>query len=178
MFENNRAVKLLIDPESGAIVDANMAACDYYGYTRDELLALHVWDINVRGEEQVRAASWARAPSQERSYFQFRHMRASGEIRDVEIHSGPIEVGGRKLLYSIIHDITERKRAEKALQQSEEKYRVIFDYAPVGIYQSTRDGRLVTANATLARMLGYDSVDELLTQEPRARHLSRLAAAR
>ncbi|HEV7764644.1 MAG TPA: EAL domain-containing protein [Thermoanaerobaculia bacterium] len=163
MFENNRAVKLLIDPESGALVDVNMAACDYYGYTRDEMLALHVWDINVRGEEQVRM-QLGRASSSERTYFQFRHMRASGEIRDVEIHTGPIEIGSRKLLFSIVHDITERKRAEKALQQSEEKYRVIFDYAPVGIYQSTRDGRLVTANATLARMLGYDSVEELLTK--------------
>jgi diguanylate cyclase (GGDEF)-like protein/PAS domain S-box-containing protein len=163
MFENNRAVKLLIDPVSGAIVDVNMAACDYYGYTRDEMLALHVWDINVRGEEQVRLQI-DRAATSERNYFQFRHMRANGEIRDVEIHTGPIEIGSRKLLFSIVHDITERKRAEKALQQSEEKYRVIFDYAPVGIYQSTRDGRLVTANSTLARMLGYDSVEELLTR--------------
>ena len=163
MFENNRAVKLLLDPESGAIVDANMAACDYYGYTHEELLALHVWDINVRGEEQVRL-QMGRAATSERNYFQFRHMLASGEIRDVEIHTGPIEIGNRKLLFSIVHDITERKRAEKALQQSEEKYRVIFDYAPVGIYQSTRDGRLVTANETLARMLGYDSVEELLTR--------------
>jgi diguanylate cyclase (GGDEF)-like protein/PAS domain S-box-containing protein len=163
MFENNRAVKLLIDPETGALVDVNMAACDYYGYTKDELLSMHVWDINVRGEEQVRQ-QLGRAASNERNYFQFRHMRASGEIRDVEVYTGPIEIGSRRLLFSIIHDITERKHAEKALQQSEEKYRVIFDYAPVGIYQSTRDGRFVTANATLARMLGYDSVDELLTK--------------
>jgi diguanylate cyclase (GGDEF)-like protein/PAS domain S-box-containing protein len=163
MFENNRAVKLLIDPESGAIVDANMAACDYYGYTRDELRAMRIWDINVRGAEHVRE-DLTHASTQERAYFLFRHMRANGEIRDVEVHSGPIETGGRRLLYSIIHDITERKRAEQALQQSEEKYRVIFDYAPVGIYQSTRDGRFVAANMTLARMLGYDSVEELLTR--------------
>jgi diguanylate cyclase (GGDEF)-like protein/PAS domain S-box-containing protein len=163
MFENNRAVKLLIDPYTGALVDVNMAACDYYGYTREELLSMHVWDINVRGEEQVRQ-QLGRASSGERTYFQFRHMRASGEIRDVEVHTGPIEIGSRELLFSIVHDITERKRAEQALQQSEEKYRVIFDYAPVGIYQSTRDGRFVTANLTLARMLGYDSVDELLTK--------------
>jgi diguanylate cyclase (GGDEF)-like protein/PAS domain S-box-containing protein len=163
MFENNRAVKLLIDPESGAIIDANMAACDYYGYTRDELRALRIWDINVRGPEHVRT-EMSHASNQEKTYFHFRHMRANGEIRDVEVHSGPIDVRGRRLLYSIIHDITERKRAEQALQQSEEKYRVIFDYAPVGIYQSTRDGRFVTANATLARMLGYDTVDELLTK--------------
>ncbi|HYO77410.1 MAG TPA: PAS domain S-box protein, partial [Thermoanaerobaculia bacterium] len=163
MFENNRAVKLLIDPESGALVDANMAACDYYGYTRDELLSMRIWDINVRGEDQVRA-ELSRASAKDKTYFQFRHMRANGEIRDVEIHTGPIEVGNRKLLFSIVHDITERKRAEQALQQSEEKYRVIFDYAPVGIYQSTRDGRFVTANTTLARMLGFDSVEDLLAR--------------
>ena len=163
MFENNRAVKILLDPESGAILDANMAACDYYGYTRDELCAMRIWDINVLGEHQVRD-EMRKAKEQARNYFHFRHMRANGEIRDVEVHSGPIEVRGKRILYSIIHDITERKRAEEALLRSEEKYRVIFDYAPVGIYQSTRDGRLVTANPTLARMLGYSSVEELLTK--------------
>jgi diguanylate cyclase (GGDEF)-like protein/PAS domain S-box-containing protein len=163
MFESNRAVKLLIDPDSGAIIDANMAACDFYGYTRDELRAMRIWDINVRGEDEVRS-DLTRAVARERAYFQFRHMRANGEIRDVEVHSGPVDFGPRRVLYSIVHDITERKRAEKALQQSEEKYRVIFDYAPVGIYQSTRDGRIVTANAAIARMLGYDSVEELLAK--------------
>jgi len=163
MFENTRAVQWLIDPETGAIVDANMAACDYYGYTRDELRAMKVWDINVRGEDGLRP-DLVRAKSQETSYFQFRHMKANGEIRDVEVHSGPVDAGGRQLLYSIIHDVTDRRRAESALQQSEEKYRVIFDYAPVGIYQSTRDGTIVTANLALARMLSYDSVDDLLTR--------------
>jgi len=162
MFENNRAIQLLIDAESGQIVDANMAACDFYGYTRDEFLAMRIWDINVRGEEEVRR-EMARAREQQRNYFHFRHMRAGGDVRDVEVHSGPMEVGGRRLLYSIVHDITERRKAEHALQQSEEKYRVIFDYAPVGIYQSTRDGRIVTANPTLAKMLGY-TLEELLTK--------------
>jgi len=161
MFENNRAVQLLIDPQSGAIVDANVAAADFYGYAVDELRALRIWDINVWGEEKVRE-EMSNARSQERSYFVFRHMRANGEIRDVEVHSGPIDIGERRLLYSIIHDVTERKRAEQALLQSEEKYRNIFDYAPVGIYQSTPEGRLITSNATLARILGYDTVDELL----------------
>ncbi|HVE73102.1 MAG TPA: EAL domain-containing protein [Thermoanaerobaculia bacterium] len=164
MFHNTRAVQLLIDPVSGSIVDANAAACDYYGYTRDEIRVMRIWDINVRGEDAVRG-DLTRAASQEASLFHFRHMLASGEIRDVEVHSGPVDSGdGRKLLYSIIHDVTERRRAEQALQQSEEKYRVIFDYAPVGIYQSSRDGTIVTANAALARMLGYDSVEELLTR--------------
>jgi diguanylate cyclase (GGDEF)-like protein/PAS domain S-box-containing protein len=163
MFENNRAVQLLIDPVDGQIVDANMAACDFYGYTRDELRAMRMWNINVLGEAAIRQ-EMVNAARQERSYFIFRHMLASGEVRDVEVHSGPIETGGRNLLYSIIHDITERKRAEEALLDSEEKYRNIFDYASVGIYQAMPDGRLLTANTTLAAMLGYDSVSELLTR--------------
>ena len=162
MFENNRAVQLLIDPVSGAIVDANVAAADFYGYSVEELRAMRIWDINVWGEDRVRE-EMSNAKTQERSYFVFRHMRSNGEIRDVEVHSGPINVGERQLLYSIIHDVTERKRAEQALLQSEEKYRNIFNYASVGIYQSTRDGRLITSNTTLARMLGYDSVEEFLT---------------
>jgi len=161
MFENNRAVQILLDPETGRLVDANMAASDFYGYTRDELRSMHIWNINVLGEQQIRE-ELARAARQQRSYFVFRHMVADGGMRDVEVHSGPIEVGGRKLLYSIIHDITERKRAEEARQQSEERYRNIFDYASVGIYQSTVEGRLITANPTLARILGYDSVEDLL----------------
>jgi diguanylate cyclase (GGDEF)-like protein/PAS domain S-box-containing protein len=163
MFENNRAVQLLVDPGSGEIVDANMAACDFYGYSYKELCARRIWDINVLGEEGVRE-EMVNAARQERSYFVFRHMRSTGEVRDVEVHSGPIDVGERKLLYSIIHDITERKRAEQALLESEEQYRNIFDYASIGIYQSTVDGRFITANATLARMLGYDSVGELLSR--------------
>ncbi|HUP46666.1 MAG TPA: EAL domain-containing protein [Thermoanaerobaculia bacterium] len=161
MFENTRAVQLILDPATGEIVDANMAACDFYLHTLDELRTMKIWDINVLGEQGVRK-ELLNAATQERSYFNFRHMRANGEIRDVEVHSGPIEVGGRRLLYSIIHDVTERTRTERALQQSEEKYRSIFDHASVGIVQSTRDGHLITANTTMARMLGYETVDELL----------------
>ncbi|HEU4520612.1 MAG TPA: EAL domain-containing protein [Thermoanaerobaculia bacterium] len=161
MFENTRAVQIIIDPATGFIVDANMAACDFYGYTIEELRTMRIWNINVLGEEKVRE-ELRNAAAQERSYFHFRHMRANGEIRDVDVHSGPIEVGGRDLLYSIIHDVTERKRTERALQQSEEKFRSIFNHASVGIVQSTRDGHLITANVTLAKMLGYESVDELL----------------
>jgi len=161
MFENNRAVQIILDPESGAILDANMAALDFYGYEREQLLAMKIWQINVLGPERVRE-EMARTAAQERSYHVFRHMLASGELRDVEVHSGPVDLGGRRVLYSIIHDITERKQAERALLESEEKYRNIFDFASIGIYQSTLDGRLLTANTALATMLGFDSAEELL----------------
>ncbi|HVT44057.1 MAG TPA: EAL domain-containing protein [Thermoanaerobaculia bacterium] len=161
MFTNNRAIKLLIDPSNGSIVDANPAACEFYGYSKDSLTSLKIWDINTLPRDQV-LAEMAQAQRQSRFFFRFRHRIASGEIRDVEVHSGPIEMRGRTMLYSIIHDVTERKRAEAALQQSEEKFRNIFNFASVGIYQSTSDGTILTANETLARILGYATVDELL----------------
>src|SRR5439155_16263571 len=60
-------------------------------------------------------AEMSRAATQERTYFVFQHRLASGAVRDVEVHSGPVNVHGRQLLYSIVHDVTERKRTEEAL---------------------------------------------------------------
>ena len=161
MFENHRAVQLVLDPADGSIIDANIAASEFYGWSAAQLRSMTIGDINTQSAEKIRE-QMENAARQKQSYFLFSHRLASGDIRDVEVHSGPIESGGRTLLYSIIHDVTERKRAEDALLRSEQKYRNIVNFAAVGIYQSTSDGRLLTANPTLARMLGYHSVDELL----------------
>jgi PAS domain S-box-containing protein len=58
--------------------------------------------------------------------------------------------------------LTERKRAEEALQESEEKYRDLFDKAMEGVYQTTPEGRLISANMALARMFGYESPEEMI----------------
>src|SRR5208337_4466466 len=64
---------------------------------------------------------------------------------------------------AVIQDITERKQAEKALQEAEAKYRSIFENAVEGIFQSTPEGRLLIVNPALARMHGYDSPEDMLT---------------
>ncbi len=160
MFENNRAVQILLHPDTGAIVDANVAAVEFYGWDLDTLRSMHIWEINTLDEEAIRR-EMVNASQQKRSYFVFQHRLANGDLRDVEVHSGPIVTGGRTLLYSIIHDVTERKIAEEALLLSEQKYRNIVDYASVGIYRSTPAGKILMANPALARILGYDSTDEL-----------------
>jgi diguanylate cyclase (GGDEF)-like protein/PAS domain S-box-containing protein len=185
MFENNRAVQVLLDPDSGAIVDANVAAVEFYGWDLDTLRAMHIWEINTLDEEAIRS-EMANASRQQRSYFVFQHRLANGDLRDVEVHSGPIVTGGRTLLYSIIHDVTERKIAEEALLLSEQKYRNIVDYASVGIYRSTPEGRILMANPALARILGYDSFEDLqgrnlakdvyLDERERTKALERFAA--
>jgi len=111
-FERNRAVQLLIDPATGAIVDANPAACAFYGFDRERLRSLRIGDINTEPGDQVSAAM-AQAEAEARTFFPFRHRLASGEERDVEVHSGPVELGARRLLFSIVHDVTELRRAER-----------------------------------------------------------------
>ncbi|MEO8503976.1 MAG: PAS domain S-box protein [Acidobacteriota bacterium] len=112
MFQTNQAVKLVIDPEDGRIVDANGAAVEYYGYAIDRLREMHIGEINAMPEESVRT-EMGRAAKGEQSFFEFRHRLASGELRDVEVHSSPLDVAGRRLLFSIVHDIAQRRRAER-----------------------------------------------------------------
>jgi len=111
MFTHHNAVKLLIDPDGGAIIDANIAAERFYGYPREHLRALRIQDINQLAPEQIEREMQA-ARDQNRNVFVFPHRLASGEVRTVEVHSAPLEQDGRLLLMSIIHDITEQARVE------------------------------------------------------------------
>lgn len=126
MFEKNNAVKLLIDPADGQIVDANPAACTFYGYSREEFCRLRVADINELGEHYVRDALQS-AEQSTRDYFVVPHRLADGTQRIVEIHSGPIVVAGRQLLFAIIHDVTQRHEAEQRLARSEALYRQVIE---------------------------------------------------
>jgi len=112
LFKNNHSVMLLIDPETANIVDANPAALSFYGWSYEALTRKKMFDINTLKEEQV-FGEMEKAKMEKRKHFYFRHCLASGEIRDVEVYSGPIKVHGKELLYSIVHDITARKKAEK-----------------------------------------------------------------
>ena len=112
LFKNNHSVMLLIDPESADIVEANPAACSFYGWSQEELTSMKITDINMLPNEQT-FQEIEQAKSESRYHFFFRHRLANEEIRDVEVYSGPISLHGKELLYSIIHDITERKRTEE-----------------------------------------------------------------
>jgi PAS domain S-box-containing protein len=112
LFHNNHAAMLLINPENGEILDANPAAVSYYGWPYEEITRKKILDINVLTEAQV-FHEMEKAKMESRKVFHFKHRIANGNIRDVEVYSGPITIQDRKLLYSIVHDITERIRAEE-----------------------------------------------------------------
>ena len=112
MFNSTSAVKLLIEPASGAILRANQAAAGFYGYPLEELERMNINQLNTLSPQQVKEEMQA-ALNERRSYFNFRHRLASGEIRDVDVYSGPLEVNGQRLLHSIVHDVTARRQAER-----------------------------------------------------------------
>lgn len=115
-FEKNSSVMLIIDPSTGQIVEANDIAAMYYGFPVEVLTEMNISQINSLPPELI-AIEMQEAAQEERNYFRFLHRLASGEIRNVEVHSTPIEYAGGRLLLSIVHDITERKRMEERIHQ-------------------------------------------------------------
>jgi diguanylate cyclase (GGDEF)-like protein/PAS domain S-box-containing protein len=160
-FEANSSVMLLIEPVSGVIINANQAASKYYGYSLAELIGMPIARINTMTAEAV-AQERQRALRQERSHFNFTHRLASGELRDVEVYSSPIDSGNRPVLFSIVHDITERTRAENTLKLAAS----VFSNAREGILITDAEGCIVDVNETFSRITGYTR-DEAVGRNPR-----------
>lgn len=137
MFEKHGAVMLLIEPASGQIVDANDAAALFYGYEKSRLRELKISDINALAPSEV-AAERQRAARENRNYFVFPHRLADGSLRTVEVYSWPIDVEGRKLLFSIIHDASDRKLAEDELVRYKGKLEELVAARTREIEQQTR----------------------------------------
>lgn len=164
LFDNNPAAMILVDPVTLAIVDANPAALRFYGYSHERMTQIHATDLNPLPEPELRAEI-EQAAAQTQQTFRSRHRLADGTIREVELYTGPLFIKGVRLLYTIIHDITDRIKAEKALAESEEKFRTLFNSANDLIFLIQADQRehpmLTEVNRATCARLGYTR-EELL----------------
>ena len=153
LFHDTHAVMLLIDPKEGRIIDANPAACAFYGYSPETMTTLRVSDINTLPADQLRSRMDLTATTKGQHFF-FQHRLADGQIRDVEVFSGPIAIDNRSLLYSIIHDITERKRAEEALRSSEIRLKQAEEIAHLGSWALERENDRLVWSDEVFRIFG------------------------
>ena len=160
LFQKNFSVMLLIHPETGQIIDANPSACMFYGWSHSDICRMNISEINTLSSEEVKL-EMQKAISDQRNQFFFKHRKANSELRDVEVYSGPIKFGSITLLYSIVHDISESRKNEKSLKQSEALYRAILDASPDNITITDMEGHVEIASPSAWKMFGYQSLDDL-----------------
>ncbi|MCF8229785.1 MAG: response regulator [Bacteroidales bacterium] len=111
IFYNHQAVKLIIDPRTLEIVEANQAAADFYGWSTKQLEKMKLSEINILDEQDIKKES-ERALKRGKEYFRFSHRLADGSVKSVDVFSSRVMIGGKEFLHSIIHDISDLDRAE------------------------------------------------------------------
>jgi PAS domain S-box-containing protein len=118
-FSKNSAVMLILDPKTGEIQDANHAAINFYGYSREQLIGMNISEINVLDEEEI-TQEINQAKKEQRAYYYHIHRLANGTERNVEIYTSRIKVQSTEHYYCLVFDVTERKRIEQELKQAKE----------------------------------------------------------
>ena len=171
LFNKHDAVMLLIEPESGDIVMVNAAASVFYGYDNNRLTSMKISDINKLPPEKV-AEERRRVASRQLNHFEFPHQLANGDVRTVEVYSTPLVLDGRTLLYSIIHDVTDRKRAEQALLDSNTLLQKTLDSLNEAVFiVQTGTRRILDCNRMVELMFGYTR-DEMIGASTACLHLN------
>lgn len=168
-FEKHNAVMLIIDPTDGKIINANESASKFYGYSKKQLQNMYIHDINSLSKEEIQFRM-QQAKLKKQNFFLFKHKLANGRIKDVEVYSTPIVFNSKTLLFSIIHDISDKIQVEENLKQLQnnlenllekqiqerikiyKKYQLLFEqnYLGIGIVQNNE---LIEYNQKLAQLL-------------------------
>lgn len=101
IFENENTVMLIIDPDSGEIIDANPAALNFYGWEKEIITSMKITDINTLSKAEIEE-EMKKAKLKNKNHFNFKHKISNGDIKDVAVYSHPISLEEKKYLYSII----------------------------------------------------------------------------
>jgi PAS domain S-box-containing protein len=136
------------------IVEANERAVQAYGYTREEFIGMPAYDLRSPAARPDFAATVDQLNTEKGTVLETEHMRKDGSVFPVEISARVIEVDGKKFCQGIIRDISERKMMEAELRSSEERYRLLFQRSPVGIFHMDTDLTVTDCNERFAEILG------------------------
>jgi len=160
IFERAADSIVLIDAETGGFAEFNDKAHKSLGYTREEFKELKIPDFGVIESLEEFMKHIAKIIEQGTDIFESKHRTKSGKIRTIMVSASAVSIGGKKFIQSIWRDITEHKRAENALRESEEKYRNMVERANDGI-TIIQDTIIRYANPRLAEIVGH-TVEELI----------------
>lgn len=157
LFENHTAIKIIVDTENGNIYDANYAAALYYGWTREELKKLNLSNINISLSHEMLNKELQVIKNSKSIHRFFKHRKRNGEVRDIEVFGNPININGRTYIHAIIFDITDRKKTETELLESEQNLKHGEQIANFGNLKITLDDQMVYLSEGAASIYGIDN---------------------
>ncbi|BDQ38890.1 hypothetical protein SYK_32500 [Pseudodesulfovibrio nedwellii] len=137
-FEDNKAVMLLHDPLDSNIQFVNPAACQYYGYSNEELTSMSIRDLDCMSDKEM-FNELQKATTERRNYFKHCHTLKDGTKRHVEVFTGPVSLANRQLHYSIVLDVTEKRRLEAKLERMATRDQLTGAYNRHAFFQIARD---------------------------------------
>ncbi|MBI4838319.1 MAG: PAS domain S-box protein [Nitrospirae bacterium] len=167
VFDNALDGILLADIETKKFLTGNKMICEMLGYDEEELKKISVLDIHPENDLPYVLEQFKKQIRQEiKLAMDIPIKRKNGSIFYADINSSPVIIGGKAYLLGIFRDITERKQAEEALRESEEKFRLLFESAIDGIFILDMEGNFLDVNRIGYERLGY-AKDELLAKNIR-----------
>ena len=166
LFESSGAIQLILDAATGEIVDANPAAEQFYGWARTTMLSMRIGDLDDHATSETLAEASAYVLGSAARVTQ-RHLIASGERRDVEVAASAVTIDGRDARHMIVHDVSDRWRAEQQLRESEARFRAVVTGMSEGVVVHDASGAIRVFNPSAerilrlsgAQLLGLQSVD-------------------
>jgi len=164
IFRDSKSVMLIVDPENGFIVDANEKAASFYGWSLEELRQKRLADIDTITDSEARAKMKETLTGNQKEFI-LKHRLANGSTRDVEVFAGPISIGEKKLLFGIIHDVTERRFAEEALIQRERDLNFSQEIAGMGSWQLNLATNTSKWSDNMYRIFGLDPEKDKASQD-------------
>jgi PAS domain S-box-containing protein len=153
---------MIVDTKTARILDVNVKTCLNLGYSRDEFLSMTVFDIDPNIDESLFTERSEEIDKLGSVIIKGIHKRKDGSTFPVEVNITRVKLN-RDYGVTIARDITDRLKAEQAIRESEKKYRTIFEESKDTMYISTVDGEFVDVNPAGVELLGYDSLEELMS---------------
>jgi PAS domain S-box-containing protein len=161
MFANNPQPMWIFDTETLAFLEVNEAAVNHYGYSREEFQSMTLKDIRPAEDMSIFQKNVGPTELDLAQIHEVRHLKKNGEIILVQISWHSMLYKSRKARHILINDITERKKAEDALRESELKYRELIENSPDAIVIYSK-GEIILVNKGAVQLLAAGSSEELL----------------
>ena len=159
-FENNSAIMLQLNLNNRKILAANKSAIAFYGYSKNEFIQKSIYDINFKSADIINKTLKS-VIRENTHFFQSKHKLKNGEIKDVEVYVSIINIDNKKHLFAIIQDITNKKKAENDLIESELKFKNLAENAIMPLVIHGIDNKIKYVNPAVIKILKAKNEDEL-----------------